>query len=690
MCLKKYFVLFVRYPKPQFMKYVLAIALLCVAGNVSFAQKAPFKFGEISLEDLKMTRYEKDTSAAAVILGDYGISTFLYTQSTGRFSLTFQRTQQIKILKKEGYSQADFEILLYQNGSSEEKLSGLKVVTHNLENGKDVQTRIKSDAVFDEAYDQNINLKKFTAPNVKEGSVIEVTYEITSPFIQYLRDWEFQSTIPTVWSEYRVNIPEYFNYQQFMQGYIGLNVNEQKLTTRTITLTDKERTQNGLVAKTTYSSDNITYNDNVFRWAAQEVPAFKEEPYMTTSSDYIAKINFELVSIQWPNKPVQSIMGTWADLNKSFIDNENFGGVVKGSMFLKKQTEDVTANAKTQPEKLTAIYNFVKSSMEWNGSYRKYVTSNFKKPLEEKKGNSAEINLLLVAMLQRAGLPANPVLISTRNNGFIRENMALSSQFNYVICQAVVDGKTILLDATDRMLPMNLLPERCLNGRGYIISEDSPGWIDISAPKSKIFTNAELNFLPTGEVSGKINITNDTYDGYSFRRAFFKKGEADYVKDFSQSHDWEIEKSSFQNLKEIHEAAKEQYESRHAESLGDESILYINPLIHLRITENPFRLEDRVYPVDFGRAIERVYVCRINIPENFSVDELPKPKMILLPNNSAKFTYNVQPIGNAINVTTILSINQSLFTQLEYKSLREFYDLIVAKHAEQIVLKKKL
>lgn len=670
------------------MKSLLTAVILTILCFPTWAQKAPFKFGSVSIEDLKMTRYEKDTAASAVVLGDYGSSNITYSQSTGDWTVNFERIQRIKIFTKHGYDLANFEIPLYRSGSADEKLSGLKVITHNLENGKDVETKMKSDAVFGEEYDQNVVLKKFTAANVKEGSIIEVTYEVASDFIHYFRDWEFQSSVPTVWSEYRANIPEFFNYKQYMQGYVPLTANESKLNPKSITITTKERS-GGKIAQTTYSSDEIRFNEQAYRWVAQDVPGFKEEPFMTTAADYLSKINFELAYVKFPDQPMQPIMGTWVDLNKSFLESENFGAAIKGSMFLKKTTEEVIAGAATPQERLIAIYSFVKSNVEWNGDYRKYLTSTFKKTLEEKKGSSADINLLLVALLQRAGFTADPVIISTRNHGFIRPEVALSSQFNYAICHVELDGKSILLDATDRMLPIKLLPERCLNGKGYIISETSPGWISLSAPKSKIFATAELNFSLAGELSGKIEITNDGYDGYAVRRSYFKKGEVDFVKEFSHDHNWEIVKSSFENMKNISETAKEKYEFNHSESIGDATILYVNPIVHLRIDENPFRLEDQTYPVDFGRAVERTLMCKINVPENFVADELPKPKIVMLPNNGGKFTYNVQAAGNTINVISILTINQSLFAQPEYKGLREFYDLVVAKHAEQIVLKKK-
>ena len=97
----------------------------------------------------------------------------------------------------------------------------------------------------------------------------------------------------------------------------------------------------------------------------------------------------------------------------------------------------------------------------------------------------------------------------------------------------------------------------------------------------------------------------------------------------------------------------------------------------------------REYPVDFGSAIEKIYISRIAIPEGYSVDELPLPKIILLPNGAAKYSYSVTRIGNSLNFISSLQINKSLFLQDEYPNLREFYNQLVAKQAEQIVLKKK-
>ncbi len=91
-------------------------------------------------------------------------------QNTG-FSLNFQRTTRIKILKKDGLEWADFEIPLYDDGAQDETISGLKAVTYNLENGKIVETKAKSDGFFKEKFSDNVNLgeSRFTQRQSRLG-----------------------------------------------------------------------------------------------------------------------------------------------------------------------------------------------------------------------------------------------------------------------------------------------------------------------------------------------------------------------------------------------------------------------------------------------------------------------------------------------------------------------------------------
>ena len=156
-------------------------------------------------------------------------------------ALGFERITRIKIFSKDGLDWATFSIPLYHDGGDNEKVSSLKAVTYNLENNKIVESKLKSDAVFKEKVNDNYDMMKVTLPNVREGSIVEITYKVNSDFYFNFQDWEFQSTIPIRWSEYRASIPEFYNYDKYMQGYIPLVVNEEKEVPAIITLTSKDR-----------------------------------------------------------------------------------------------------------------------------------------------------------------------------------------------------------------------------------------------------------------------------------------------------------------------------------------------------------------------------------------------------------------------------------------------------------------
>ena len=225
------------------------LLFLILAGHLSLpAQDEKPKFGKPAMADLKMTRYDKDTSAEAVILEDIG-STYFDKDSFNGLMLIFNRFERIKILRKDGYSWANHSITLYEDRSSEEKISNLKASTFNLVNNEIVETKLDKASVFEENADYNHKIKKFTLPAVKEGSVIDIQYTIQSPFFINVQPWSFQNVIPERHSEYEVSFLSYFNYKKQITGYYPV----------TVTHTNSD--------------------ENTYKFSALDVPAMKMEPY---------------------------------------------------------------------------------------------------------------------------------------------------------------------------------------------------------------------------------------------------------------------------------------------------------------------------------------------------------------------------------------------------------------------------
>jgi hypothetical protein len=664
-------------------------ALLVLLACFCFGQKSPIKYGEIPMEDMQMTVYAADSSAAAVILADYGDSFMEYSKEKG-FSITFERITRIKILKKEGLNWGNFSIPLYHSGSNTEKVMGLKGVTYNLENGKITETKLKNESIIREKYDENIDITKVALPKVMVGSIVEISYAVKSDFIANYQDWEFQYTIPVRVSEYRARIPEYFVYEKYLQGYIKLDINESSEITTAINL--HEMTQgNSRTDFPRVNNDRIEYQEQKYRWGAKDVPALKEEPFMTTYKDYISKINFELSYTKYPNQPMKNYMGSWAEINNRYVESEDFGGAVNGNGFLKDKVAEMVGSTSSPEEKIQLVHQYVRDNFLWDGMSRKFLNGSIRKVVDDKKGNSAEINLLLASLLEKAGIEVYPVLISTRDHGFVREELPNSTQFNYTICLAKVGDKQILLDATQKLLPAGYLPERCLNNQGLVISKIGHSWVKLASPiKSKTTFSTDLTLAENGTFAGKITIDRSGYHAEQFRRKYFAKGEEEYLKSFANNRPWDLTKSTFENAKQLSSNIKEAHEltiNDYVTSGGDR--IYFNPFFIEREEANPFKSETREYPIDFGNTFDRVHITKINIPAQYDIEEIPTNKAIALPNSGGRFLFNVNKTNNTIMLTSSLQINRAIFTQEEYGAIRELYTQMIAKQAEQIVLKKK-
>ncbi|MHA6246998.1 DUF3857 and transglutaminase domain-containing protein [Pontibacter sp. CAU 1760] len=648
-----------------FTKLIILALILCSAA--AQAQDGEPKFGKIEKAELEMRAYPQDTSAAALILGDYGATRF---NLSGGLTVVTERHMRIKILKKSGYDWANISIPYYSNGSTRDKVMGIKGYTYNLEGGEITKDKLETKTVFDEKRSEYWRLKKFTMPNVKEGSVIEVVYTLSSERVYSLDDWEFQKSIPTAWSEYRLKIPEYFNYKFLLEGYHSLVKNE------------KEQTSGG-----------PKLLDNAYVWAMKDVPALQEEKYITSLTDYQAKIAFELQQVNFPGEPTRIMTGTWDKVNEDLMESAYFGVQLNRNSFFKEELAAITAKHKTPEQQMRAIYDLVKTRMTWNGYNGLYTDNTIRKAFDLRQGNVAEINLLLTSMLLEAGLEANPVVLSTRNNGRVHTNMSpMKSKFNYVIAHVKVGEQEYLLDATEPLLPAGMLPFRCLNGQGRLIAKQNHRWVPLETAHSdsKLF-NATVSINSKGEMTGTGEESAAGMKALYLRKTILEEGESKYAERIAKEvGDYKMAEPIIKNLREVEQSLNISYKIS-ANGSGQESdIIYLNPMLGQGEKENPFKLEQRLYPVDFGSPVDEVYVANFTIPAGYILDEMPQSVIMNLPEQGGRFTYMVQQQGSLVQVMSKVSISKPLFYASEYSMLKEFYNRIIAKHAEQIVLKKAI
>lgn len=649
--------------------------------------KLKIKFGRITAEDFKPTAYAVDSNANAVIIADVG-STEIIGNTKGWFSLLFKNYRRAHILNKNGYDIAEVRIPLYADGDAEEELDNLKAVTYNLENGKVVETKLDvKSAVFKDKINKNLVIRKFTFPNIKPGSIIEYEYRTQSDFLFNLQPWEFQGEdYPRLWSEYSVAMPEFYNYVTLSQGYQRFSLQDQKTRRENFNITD---------VRTTGSSGRTSFTANVtdYRWLMKNVPALKEENYTSTLKNHISKIEFQLASTRDPLTSRQ-YMQNWPSVSKQLLESEDFGlQLKKDNGWLGDAVDEATTKSQNASVKARNIYAWVRDHFTCTNYSRKYLTQNLRNVLKSRNGNEAEINILLIAMLRKAGVAADPVMLSTRSNGYAHAIYPLMDRINYVIARVQIGDSTFYLDASRPRMGFGRLHYDCYNtnGQGRVISE-SPAAVELNSEtlRENKFTTLFIINDEKGNIVGSMQQTPGYYQSARLRSTIAEKGKEAVIKSMQKEFGFETE------LEKFRIDSVDNYEEPIGITIDfklkpdDADIIYFNPMMGEGFKENPFKSAERYYPVEMPYTIDEVFTMQLEIPAGYDVDELPKQTLVKFnEEGDAAFEYRISSSGNTIMLRSRLFIKRAFFDPEEYETLREFFNLIVKKHNEQIVFKKK-
>ncbi len=673
---------------------VTAVLLIFVflTGKVQ-SQTPETKFGKPDMKNLQSTVCQIDSGAHAYYVFDVGNSTFTYNtyDDSKGFQIFFQRHLCIKILDNEGKSWGDISIGLYHDGNDKEEITELKGYTYNLEKGEIVKTKLEKKDILYEETSENIETTKLAMPNLKEGSVIELEYTVKSDFLFNLHDWYFQRTIPVMYSDYTVGIPEYFYYNQTQRGYFRFRtITGSKRQTVTFRGTVRQTGSMGTTQSSSYNS-TIDYTDNTLHYLAENIPAFPKEKFLKTPENYLTKVDFELKSVQFPNQPIKNYSSSWEEIDKILTESSNFGKELIRAQYMKDDAEAIKKEGKQGEALMEQALSFMKKKIGWNGTENKYITTTLDKAYKTGSGNAADVNLNLVMLLKALGFNSHPLVLSTQRNGIIYPTHPSISSFNYVIAMVDYDGEIYLMDATDLHSSINLLPVRCLNDKGRIIGDYPEKWINLMNYKSYMSqASYKINLDSTLAFKGIISRKLLQYGAYEYRSKIKNADnpEEEIKTIEGKGNDFTIDSVKVSKLDSLNEPLEIQYTMTKTSGINvSGNMIYFAPDIDPFFSENPFKLAKREFPVEFDypMSVQRIY--SFTIPANYEVTELPKPVVIKMPDNSANFYYQLTQNGNTINVSYLLNIKKSLFLPEEYESLKQFFQMLIDKHNELIVLK---
>jgi len=668
------------------------ILCLCLSYFLCPAQdKAKNTWGKIGPADFAAAVPSSiaDSGTNGIILSDLGDINFVGNRKGG-FSYVFKRQTRIKVLRKNGFDLDKVVVHLYAPDEDAEKISNVVAFTYNLENGTVASTKLDSKDIFQERRNKHYVDAKFSLPGIKDGSIIEYTYTVTSNYNVRLPSWQFQwEKYPCLWSEYRVEIPTALFYTLVRQGIHPYSIDKGSEGHANYRV--EEKLNDGTYAGTTDRSLSVSAITVKHDWAMKDIPAFGSEPWLSTPENYVDRLSFQL-SRTYDGAEYHDAYDNWAHFTGMLLARDNFGIPLQADDdWLGQKANQITEGENDPLREAHLIRNYLADHLTCTNYNDPYISTNFADVLKKNGGSIGDINLLMVAMLRRKGLIADPVLLSTRENGFSLASFPDLDRMNYVIARLKLFDKIYYLDAAHPQLGFGQLPGYCYNGAARIISntDSASVWFLADSLKEQRTTMVLMSATDRG-FEGTLQTTYGRQGSYDLRSEIARRGQKDYFKSIQTASrdELEITNSDIDSLDRPEDPVKVHYEFllKHDPNA---SVLYVTPMLGEGYRQNPFKAAERKYPVEMPYTMDETYIFTMDIPAGYTVDELPKSTRVAYNVDQGSFEYLAVQNGDQIQFRCRLKLNRATFQPEDYPSLRDFFGFVVKKENEQIVLKKK-
>jgi len=634
---------------------LLCLIFIFFSTASAFSQKSLPDFGEYSEDEKSLSVCSFDKNADAVVLLDEANSYY-----DDNYRLITARRTRIKILNDRAIEKGNIRIRYYQENGFE-TIKNLKALSFTpAGNASFITTGVDKKSFFTEKEDKIFSSIKFAIPNVKAGSILEYKYESIMKSYAGLRNWFFQSDIPTYRSCYNLEVipTAEFNFQV------------QKKSTYPIILQPK--TGEG---KVYFEMDNI--------------PGLRFEPYMDAVKDYLQKVEFQLsgyVNIFGDNKSVNQ---TWRDVAYDLYKADEFCGAFKKDFDGLDELKQLAGQKNKMTGKLVVIYDYLRNHFTWDGIDYKYASDGLKEVWEKKTGHSGEINLLLVNLLQLSDIEAYPMLVAERDFGKIDTVHPFLEQFNKTVAYAIADGKTFILDATQRDNPAGLTPFPLLNTYAFLVDRKKYSLLKIRSADEKydnlISVNAKLS--NKGVLTGSAEISSFQYASVLGTEKI-KKGEKKFVKEtFMDPYEGIIIDSfHIQKPANIDEPLLQKLHF-HNDLNENGGFVLLNYNLFTGLTKNPFTNDIRFTNINFGFPYNIILEEVIELPANSTIDDLPKNRTIKTAANDISISREIKREGNLLKIRIVFIQTNTIFLNRDYTIVKQFYTSMVEMLNEQVDVK---
>lgn len=640
---------------------LLALSAPALAQSVKLNPKA----GAVSEEEVSMTTYPLDTAAAAVYLADIQEIT-IRTDDVLNLDMHTKTYQRIKVLKDGAKSVADYKIVYSKDAS----VGSIKVTTYNWVDGKVVKSKLEKKYIFRDKVSDNVFSVSFSAPEVRVGSVVEVSFEMTGKRWWDVPQMELQRSYPVNWVSATLEYPEFIHMNRMSRGYLT-PVYTRDQTSRML-------------------RNNVLPMVDIMQECYQlyDVPAIPREVSSNCPEQYRCAVSHEVSAVTIPGFVYKDYSLKWPDVDESIRKTELLSQCSAKGKFL----EPFVSKAEDERQAIAEVRCAVLDAVKWD-DYNSMIPDNIRDVIKKGSGDSASINAIVASVLGNMGYTVSPVLLRRRGKGVLANFYVRTDAFtNMILKIETPSGAVHYLDAApdagyiDVLKPEYLVEE----ARVYPLNGAPAYWDNLTRcalASSNFVVNATLQ--EDGHITGTIGMNAMSEASFLVRQTRESLGSDEKYAELVEKGE-AFETVSFEYNAEPYAPAVGFNLEFEQEATESGEFLYVKPFLITQYRKSDFPAGERHTPVDFPVLDAMNYVYSLTIPEGYQVEQLPQPVRFRSAgfNAMASCRSGVSPDGV---ITLQLSYKNSSLQVMasEYENLRAFWEQLCSIFEGTIVLKKK-
>lgn len=669
-------------------KSISSLVLFLLVTTSSFAQYE--KFGKLT-PDLNKPDYSLiDSTSAAVVIFDVA-----KLNINKELQVEMETHKRVLIKNENGYDHGTLVIVYYGKNNYENIVDLQAINWVPVGKNKYKKVKLSKKDIFKENVSNGKTQLKFTLPNLTPGCIVEYKYTFRRDNLQKLPKWYFQTTIPVMYSQFETDFPSFFNFEFDLKGSLGITDRTLETYEGNFYFRMQRGTYNTSASSVQTGSIRTNYVKN--KLYMTDIPAFESEPYSPSTNNLISALDVSLRTIFWPNGSPTEFFTNWKKTGDDILKDEDIANYFKETSDIEDDLKALSLDSLSAEAKAEKIYTYITKTYKFNDDLGLFPDISSSKLHKEKNGNSSSLNLLYFELCKLSGLEVYPVAISTKGKGAVNHRIQSMYQFNNIITEVILSGKSVFVDATDSLRAYNHLPSYDLNGEGLRLQKDSKSdWIAISDLSStNEFVTSEFKIDDDGSIYGFVKIKYTGFQALNFRHDFESFSDTSKIEDFFKDRYFSsldgisLDSITVKDISLVNEPTEINMTFRleNYATISDDRI-YINPLFFSVYKKNPFTKEKRRFPIDYNYTFTDKITIILDMPEGYEVEEKMTPIQFSSPDKKLIFRKLTQYNPSQIYYISDLKVLSEQFPNNKYEIVKEFYQNVVDQQSKTLVLKK--